>query len=253
MKKVLSILFALVMCVALSFTVFAAEDQERLYDGADLLTPAEESGLLDKLNRVSEAYKVDIIIATVDSVGDFSADAFVEKFYDDNALGYGTDRDGVLLLIAMKEREYRILSNGPVGAAAISRGDIETIGEEIVSDLGAGDYADAFHAFIDSCEYQIKGEINGFPFAFGKNLLISLGIGFLIALIVTGCMKSKLKSVRKQLNAKDYIKQGSMQLTSSKDLYLYNVVHREKIERVSTSSSGSSGSSGGRHVGGGKF
>ena len=38
-----------------------------------------------------------------------------------------TDRlDGVLLLVAMKERDYRILSNG-LGAQAISLDDIENV------------------------------------------------------------------------------------------------------------------------------
>lgn len=247
-KKLFSILFVLVLSIMLSVTAFAAEDTLRLYDGADLLTDTEEITLLEKMNAVSEEYKVDIIIVTVDTVGDMSSDAFAEDFYDENNLGYGDSRDGVLLLIAMEERDYRILSNGSLGAAAISYDDIEDIGDTIASSLTDGDYVTAFNDFIDECEYQINGEINGFPFAFGKNLLISLAIGVVLALIVTGSMKGKLKSVRKQLAATEYTKRGSMQVTSSNDFFLYRIVDRQKKESNSSSSSGSS-----RNVGGGKF
>lgn len=238
------------MCITLSVTAFAAEGASRLYDGADLLTDAEESNLLNRLDSVSEKYKVDFVIANVETVGDFTTDEYVEVFYDDNGYGYGADHDGVLLLIAMEERDYRILSNG-LGAKAISNEDIENIGTAISSSLSAGNYADAFNDFVDKCEYQVNGEINGFPFPFAKNLGISVVIGFVIALIATGIMKGKLKSVRKQLAATEYTKQGSMRVTTKNDLFLYRTVDRRKKESSSPGSSRSSGSS--RNVGGGKF
>ena len=251
MKKIkTSILLVFLMCITLSVTAFASEGASRLYDGADLLTDAEESSLLNRLDSVSEKYQVDFVIANVETVGNLTSDQYVEAFYDDNGYGYGADRDGVLLLLAMEERDYRILSNG-LGAKAISDGDIENIGNKITSSLSAGDYADAFDKFVDECEYQINGEINGFPFDFAKNLMISLAIGFVIAFIATGIMKGQLKSVSKQLAATEYTKQGSMKVTTKNDLFLYRSVDRYKKETSSSSSSGSSGSS--RNVGGGKF
>jgi len=246
-KKFLSVIFVLFVYLSVSVTAFAEGDMPRLYDSADLLTDSEESSLQSRIDEVSEKYKVEVIIATVETVGDYTADEFVESYYDINDYGYGETRDGVLLLVSMEERDYRILSNG-LGADAISPDDIEDIGDAIVSSLSDGYYADAFNTFIDECEYQIDGEINGFPFKFMKNLLISLAIGLVIALIVTGSMRSKLKSVKKKAAATEYTKPGSMKVTYSTDFFLYRVVDRQKKE---SSSSGSSGSS--RNVGGGKF
>ena len=246
MKRTLTLVFALLICLALPLTAFAA-NTPRLYDGADILTASEENELLDKLNRISEEYQVDIIIATVDTIGNATADDYVEYFYDTNDYGYGKDRDGVLLLLAMEEREYRILSNG-LGAKAITMRDIDSIGDTISFSLSADDYATAFHDFIDACEYQIDGEINGFPFAFAKNLIISLVIGFVVAFIATSVMKKQLKSVRKQPGATAYTKEGSMQVTHANEFYLYRTVNRVKRENKSSNSSGSS-----RNVGGGKF
>ena len=244
-KRVILILLVLVTVFSVSVTLFAAEQPKRLYDEADLLTAAEEEALLNRLNGVSEAYRVDIIIATVDTVGGSSTDAFVKNFYDRNGCGYGNNRDGVLLLIAMEERDYRIHSNG-VGAEAIGTDDIKAIGDAISSDLTAGSYAKAFGSFIDECEYLIDGEINGFPFAFVKNLLISVVIGFLASFIVTGMMRRKLKSVRGQREAADYMKKGSMNLRVSRDTFLYRNVTRTKKGNKSSSDSD-------RNTGGGKF
>ncbi|MEE0524952.1 MAG: TPM domain-containing protein, partial [Faecalibacterium prausnitzii] len=74
--------------------------------------------------------------------------------------------------------------------------------------------------------------------------------------IVTGVMKSRLKSVAPQRDATSYVRQGSMKLTNQRDLYLYREIHR--TERPKETDSGSSGgssthtsSSGSTHGGGG--
>ncbi len=248
-KKLIALIFVLVFLLSLPMSVLAAGSAPRLYDGASLLTTAEKNSLQTRLNSVSEQYQVEIVIATVDTVGNMSVDTYVEYFYDQNGYGFGADRDGVLLLVAMQEREYRILSNG-LGAKAISPDDIDDISDAIVSDLSDGDYADAFRTFIDQCAYQIDGEINGFPFELGKNLLISLAIGLAAALIVTGIMAGQLRSVRKQSTASEYTRPGSMHVTTAYEAFLYRTVSKRERPQES-SSSGSSGSS--RNVGGGKF
>ena len=118
--------------------------------------------------------------------------------------------------------------------------------------LGGGDYYGAFDEFIDCCTYEIQGERNGFPFNFGLSLGVSLAIGFVVALIATGIMRAKLKSVRTQSAAREYIKPGSMQLTRSTDLFLYRTMDRRRKPQ-NTSSGSRGGGGGGRHVGGGKF
>lgn len=49
-------------------------------------------------------------------------------------------------------------------------------------------------------------------------------IGVVIAVIVMLVHKSKLKSVKMQHAAANYIKQGSMQVTTSREIYLYKKV-----------------------------
>ena len=191
-KSVFLIAFALLLCLSLPVGVFA-EGVPNLNDDANLLTDAQEARLQQRMDEIANTYKVEIVIVTVMNIGNASPSRFASSYYDDNQFGYGAGRDGVLLLVSMRDRDYYILSNG-LGAAAISNADIQDIGDAIVSPLGNADYADAFDIFLDKCEYQLNGELNGFPFAFGKNILIALAIGFAAGLLATGIMKSKLKS-----------------------------------------------------------
>jgi len=251
-KRILLIICAFLVFLLASVPAIAAvATPSRLYDGADLLYEEEKTEILEKVNRISSEYKVDVIIVTLDTLGGYSADEYVEYYYDTNGYGQGIDRDGVMLLVAMDERSYRILSNG-LGAAAITRSEIDYIGEEVASYLSYGEYAEAFHTFADLCEYELEGEINGFPFQWKRNLLISLVIGFVVALVATGIMRAQLKSVRMQTNATQYTKQGSMRITTSNDLFLYRTLNRRRKENSASGSHSRSGS-GSRNVGGGRF
>lgn len=61
-------------------------------------------------------------------------------------------------------------------------------------------------------------------FDVNKNLLISIAVGVGIALIITGVMRSKMKTVRFAHTAGNYIKYGSMNITRRHDIYLYSTV-----------------------------
>lgn len=225
-----------------------AEDNLLVWDEAELLNETEVAQLNSKLESISKKYKAEIRVVTLSSMDGGDIDEFLEYLYDESGFGYGENHDGVLLVVCMDPREYRILSNGFAGEA-ITSGDIDAIGETFKSDLSDGNYADAFDTFADKCEYYLDGHINGFPFNTGKNLLICLGIGLVVALIVTGIWKGQLKSVRKQSAANAYVKAGTMQITQSGDFFMYRNV--TKTQKQSSSSSGSSGSS--RSTGGGSF
>ena len=244
-RKLLSMLFVVVLCLSLAVSAFAVSGAN-IYDEADLLSTQEETQLAEKLSEIGEEFDAQIVIMTVSSTGG-NIDAYIEDKFDSMNMGYGENRDGVLLLVCMDSREYRILSNGYAGEA-IGTDQIDAISEAIVSDLSEGAYADAFSTFADQCAYYLGGYLNGFPFNVGKNLVVALMIGVVAGVIVAFVLKKQLKSVRQQKQANVYIKSGSMQIATSRDLFLYREVSRTKKQ-----SSSSSGSSSSRNVGGGKF
>ena len=262
-KHILTVLFALLLCMVVVIPTFAASDLPRLVDNADLLTDSEESTLLSKLNEISERQQADVVVVTADTLGGKTPMDYADDFYDYNGYGFGADKDGVLLLVSMEDRDWWMSTTG-YGITAITDAGIEYISEKFLSDLSDGDYADAFTTYAELCDdffTQARsgqpydtGHMPKQPFNIARNLLIALIVGFVIALIATGVMKGKLKTVRFQSAASNYVKANSMNVTESRDMFLYTHVDRRAKPKDTDSSSGSgthTSSSGSTHGGGG--
>ena len=227
------------------------ENEQFLYDEADLLTDSEEEALVQKLEEVSHATNAQIVVVTLASMDGGNIDEFIDYLYDTMGFGYGENHDGVLLLVSMDPREYRILSNGYAGTA-IGPDQIDTLCDIVQPYLTKGTYATAFTYFANESKDFLAYYLEGSPFNAGKSFMISLVIGIIAGLITAFVMKGKLKSVRKQDSARVYVKKGSMRLTYSRDIFLYRNVERTKQqERVESTSSGSGNTA--RSKGGGSF
>lgn len=249
MKRLFSVLLVLALVFLLTVSASAAQ-MPRLVDSADLLSADQEADLLARLDQVSGELQVDVVIVTMDSCGGYDPDDVVAAYYDDYGFGYGTNRDGVVLLLSMAERDWRILSNG-FAADAITLNDIDRIGDSIVGDLSGGDYYEAFMTYATMCKQEIEDERQ---FDFDLSLGISIFIGLVVALIAVEVMRGGHRSVRSQTGAREYAVPGGLKVTYSNDLFLYRNVNR--VHRPKETSSGSSfrgGGGGGRNIGGGKF
>ena len=215
--------------------------------GKDKYIPLKE---IAEAEEISQKYQAQIVVVTLETADGNDIDALARNYYGDMNIGYGARRDGALLLIAMDVRKYSIFTNGAANDAIGSSG-IRSISNTIEPYLSEGKYDTAFTAFADKCEYYLDGHRNGYPFNFGKNLLIALAAGIILGAIVAFTLKGQLKTVRRKNEANVYVKPGSMQITASNDLFLYRNISRIKKPSSNNSRSGSSGSS--SSVGGGSF
>ena len=73
------------------------------------------------------------------------------------------------------------------------------------------------------------------------DIAIGIVIGLLIAYAIVKRQKDALRSVRRRVAAKEYMRPGSLKLTAQNEQYLYNTVDR--IEKETSSGGGSSGGS----------
>ncbi len=280
MKKII-VLF-LTLCVFLSFPpVFASgipadRTLPRVVDRADILSDYEEEALRSKLDGLSERIGCDIAAVTVNSLNGKSAQAYADDFYDYNGYGMGSGDHGVLFLIAMDEREWAFSTYG-LAIDALPRYTLESIAYEIIPDLSGGDYYGAIALYADlsakKIEYYIAtGSVMGGSYGddyyyddnyyydddfyydddyyydeltVGEKFIVSIVVGTVVSLIIMLVMKSGMKTVRSNNFASPYIVDGSMNLTESRDLYLYRNVTR--VRRETESSSGRGGMGGGVH------
>lgn len=264
-KKITALIFALALCLCTALPTFAANDgfadeYYRVNDLADLLTDSEEAALLEKLDEISLRQEMDVTVATVEDLEDYSTAAeYADDFYEFCSFGYGANNDGVLLLISTEDRDWAISTCG-YGITAFTDAGIEYIGKQMKDDLSDGNYPAAFGTYAKLCDEFITQAKNGTPYDNGNLpreplsmiwIPISIVIGVILALTIVGVMKGKLKTVRSQAAANSYMKKDSLAVTESSDLFLYHTVIRSGKEKDSGSGSSTHTSSSGTTHGGG--
>lgn len=265
LKAALSALLFATIFSAISVTSSANSDttsvntnKDYVVDEADLLTDTEESELESKIVSFVKTYEADIVIVTENSIGNKTATEFADDYFDYNGYGQGSSDDGILFLISMENRDWAISTKG-YSIQVFTDSRQETMVDEMISDLSGGNYYDAFNTFINNCdyyydvEYSSPGGQNYTPFNI-VTIGICLLIGFLLALIPLIGMFAQLKPVHSATGAVNYEKDGSRQMTVTRDRFIRHHITKVPIPKnddhggssTHTSSSGSShgGSSG---------
>jgi len=254
------------LVISMIFTAIlpvSASEYLPLFDEPDVLTDAEESVLIAKLESIGYSKQMEVVIAAFETIDDASPMEYADDFYDYNGYGYGENRDGLILIVVMDTSDWWISTCGSAIEAFTDAG-IEYIGERIVPYMSDGDFNGAFHEFADQCEaflvqYETGDPFDAHnlpkaPFHMGMAAVIALVVGLLIAAIYTARLKGQLKSVQAQRAAGNYVKNGSMNITNSRDFFLYRRVDRTEKSDSSDDKGGSNthtSSSGTTHGGGG--
>lgn len=267
-KRICAAAVAVIICMTQFLTVWASDRQLPLMvDGADLLTTGEEQELTAVLESVSEKHRCEVAVVTVNSLEGKSPRLFADDFYDYNGYGYGENDDGILLLISMEERDWAISAYG-TAISAFTREGQEYIMDQVLDDLSAGNYSDAFLTFAEEADrFLVKWE-SGEAYDQGSLPVESadIAIGFAVCLLAGAAvsmavmlvLRSKNRTVKENFAAADYIMPQSLNITGSQDVFLYHNIIRTPIPKDNGGSAAggslSMGSSGRMHGGSsGKF
>lgn len=237
--------------------------KDYVVDNADLLTQTEENELSEKLQDISDELQFDVVVVTTNSTGSKTATEYADDYFDYNGYGRGSNNDGALFLVDMGDRKWAISTSG-YGIEAIVDSALDDMEEEIVPYLKSGDYDGAFNEFADLTYDIVNDAKNGKSYSnsttsttknhkdIGANLIVAFSIGAGISLIIILVYRSKLKPVKFQKEAKEYIVPGSFNLRRSDDVFLYFNITKVPIPKNNDSDdSGSfhSSSSGSSHGG----
>lgn len=247
MKKWIPVTLCLLLFLVLPLSVSASTPY--VVDEAGLLTAEEAVQLEERSARFYTDTNIELLILTVDSLEGKSAMAYADDYLDVN---YG--ENGILLLIAMQEREWYISTTG-TAIEAFNVVDLMGMEDGIMKYLPDGKYFKTFDQFQSDAEYYWNNEeISDFE----ASLVIGLPVGLVVALISILIMRSTMNTKTSQRAAAEYQVDGSFNLRKHHDLFLYSKVTKtEKPKETNNSSSGSTvhtSSSGRSHGGrGGKF
>ena len=246
MKKLISVLLCLSLFLVLPLTVNAANSY--VVDNAGLLNAAEAADLENCAQEFLAESGMELVFLTVNSLDGKTTMAYADDYFDAN---YGDN--GILLLIAMSEREWYISTAG-TAIEAISDVDLMGMEDGLMKYLPDGEYYKAFYNFFRDCQYYwCNEEVSDLD----AGLFYGIPAGLIVALIVLLILRATMNTKTSQRSAGNYLVPGSYQLRKHQDLFLYSKVTKTEKPKQTNSSSGSSthtSSSGKSHGGrGGKF
>lgn len=222
---------------------YATASQSRYIDEVGILSLSEAQEIRARLDQVSEAHRFDVVIAVIRDLDYRQAHRYAVDLFEDRGFGYGNSEDGAILLLAMEGRDLGFAALGSGLTVFTSEGQ-EYLDKLFLSDLQEDRYYQAFLAFTNAADDFLtmaeavrpydSGNIPLLDWERRNYRLIAVGASLLIALVVAfvtaQIAKDQLKSIWQQHFAHGYIREGSMNLQTSRDVFLYRNLRRERRE-----------------------
>ncbi len=250
---------SLMLVFTFSIPVFAAGGTTTsgsllLDDQAGLLTSTEAPQVLEELEKASKDSNCNIAVTTTaDGYNESAIQNYSANYYASTIQGKSEANFAVVLTVDKTSRKVDVATYNPGSKQNLNQSELDSIRESVTSDLTNGDYAKAFTKFAKEADKKAKrvnpdGTLNKSGFPWLTRILISLVIGFVIALIICFIIKKQLKSVEMKAGAADYMRPNSLNIANSRDNFLYSNVTKTARPK-NDSSGGGSRSSGGHSTG----
>ena len=278
-KRVFGLLLSVVMIFALVIPAMAAGEDDAtyqdggskaaetgeayVYDVYGLLTEDEWDDLEWQAEKISKKYECGVYIVTVDDYRDYGSSVYeaAKAIYTEAGFGWGSGKDGELLLLSMDDRDYYLIAYG-FGNTAFTDYGKERMEDEFLDNFGENDWYSGFSDYLNISERYLQLARDGKPVDVGRDpdhidwagILIRAAciifIPVITAGVVVGIFWGQMKSVRVAGTAAEYVVPGGLDVQVSEDVYTHTTVNRVHIQRdndsggTSVDSSGFSGSSG---------
>ena len=225
-------------------------------DDARLLTIEQRQELNAYAEKITETYGMGIYIMSVEDFHNYGEEPQIFdvlwNYYHDNSLGYGADRQGMILMLSMAERDFATFFYGEDTEYAFNGFGQAQLENYFLDDFGSDDWYDGFMDFLTASEDFMAKAAAGEPVRDNPWSLASVFvlIALFVSFVVTRLLWMKMANVAAQKGAKRYQTAEGLVLTKQIDQFLTQTIRRRKIES-SDSGSGKSGSSRAHSGGGG--
>ncbi|MBR0353934.1 MAG: TPM domain-containing protein [Oscillospiraceae bacterium] len=295
-KRLISLLLILLLLAAL-FPAALAEDAGAsddaapeetaaafpyVLDNALLLRDSQRETLEQKAAALSEQHQCSLYIVTVEDHTQYDYDVYeaakgIFQYYD---LGWGEEKNGVILLLSMGERDYAFTGHGDLGETVCNYESSWLIEDKFLDNFRNDDWYGGFSDFLDACDTQLTTLENGGDVSEGADiitgpdgldyhsyndpyqntgrslmprLLVVIFVPLVVALIVCLIFKGQMKTAKLATRADEYLVPHSMNLRIRDDVFTHRTESRTLIESDSGSRGGGGGGGGSSFHSGGGF
>ncbi len=262
MKKRILTFLAVIFTLTASLHLTALAYNTPVTDEVGYLTQDEINALNSYLEQVRNEYGMDVVVYIEQSAGSDNVLYRADDIYDYRGYGVGENRDGIMMYISMYPRKYTFSTCGE-GIRVFNDAAIERLTEVTGEYLRADDYYDAVAAYAEEAYSMLTAAANGEVYGYGEGAAddyakpVAWGLAGIIPLIVaaltTHARGKGMNTAQYNNSAANYVS-GSLNLTTSNDLFLYSSITRTPRMQNTANSGGSTthmSSSGEMHGGGG--
>ena len=235
-------------------------DMNYIFDLSDQLSYEEWAELEARAADISQRHGCGVYAAFVDDFTEYGGGNDVYKttyqLYHASELGMGADRDGIIILLSMDDRDYAMFVYGDHAEYAFDRYGQKELEDAFLGYFGDNDWYGGVSHYLDTCDEYLTRAEEGKPVR--KNTLPMYIIVVAASCAIAGgiclMLKWKMKTVHQKAEANEYVAAGGLNLTKQYDRYTHTTETRRKIHDDSDSDSGTSRCSGGGGSGrSGKF
>ena len=239
-KSILSLLLALCLVLSLGGAALASNriTMPHVTDAAGLLTNEEIMALEAQAKQIAQSYGCAPYILVVDDfrVYEDTDDVFEAgmNLYERWELGYGQERNGLLLILSMAERDYALVTYGSVTHRAFTDYGQDYLCEQFLDNFRNDDWAGGFQDYLNTGAWLLEQAKNGTPYDVdtapkGFNPLIIV-IPLVLALAVCLVLTGQMKTAKRKTEAGDYMVPNGVEMRIVQDMFTHRTVTRQVIQ-----------------------
>ena len=163
-KRILTYLLALLAVLTMLVPTWAeqTEDDLFIYDTVGLLDEDEWLELEMMADEISWRYNCGVYIVTVDDYEDYNSDIHYAAvaIYDGNDFGIGENREGIMLMLSMYDRDYDLfVRDGGTAEYAVNKYGRHQMTEVFLDNFADNDWKGGFEDYLSACdEYLDRAE-----------------------------------------------------------------------------------------------
>ena len=237
-----------------------------VFDISDLLTYEEWEDLETRAADISNRQHCGVYFALVDDFTDYGDGSVYEvtyQLYHGSELGIGANRDGIIVLLSMEERDYAMFVYGEYAEYAFNSYGQKKLEETFLTDFEYDDCYGGISHYLNTCDEFLTKADSGEPVrealwvwvvSYLFMIIFITAVCCIISGIICYMLLRGMKTVSQKVEANEYIAEGGLQLTERYDQYTHTTETRTKIQKESSSGGSTRSESGGGGSGrSGKF
>lgn len=240
-RKLWSVFTVMLLVVFLGVSTKASALELALsygYDSAGLLSADQYEELNAKAAQITQTYGCGVHFVLTDDpqVDADTVQEYAEQMYlQTDAMGYGPEKDGVLLVLGTYHRCYWLLAYGSAGNYAMTDYAKEWMCENFLDEFAQNDWYGGISQYLEDCEYVLSQAAAGTPVdvyydedmgveAYG----FAFPVGLVAAWIVGHILKSQMKTANRSYQASHFVGAKGPEFTLRNEQFLHRTVTRKK-------------------------